>query len=196
MTQTHPQFLLYLGDTWTFDAALHDINGGALDLTGADIEWNLRDPQKTIVAALGVGDGIEVTNALGGLCRITVPSARTAALAEATYSDEIRVILADGEVSTQAVGFIVTTRAGSSPPVVTENPCEILAALQKARLDLITGQRQIRVKIEGFEVFYSDQSAIPSLDAMIQRYDALCAKAQGKGPRRFAMRAGQMFRRY
>jgi len=196
MTQTHLQFLLYLGDTWTFDAALHDIDGGVLDLTGADIEWNLRDPQKTIVAALSVGDGIEVTNALGGLCRITVPSARTAALAEATYSDEIRVIVADGEVSTQAVGFIVTTRAGSPPQVAAENPCEILASLQKARLDLLTGQRQIRVKLEGYEVFYSDQSAIPALEAAIQRYDALCARAQGKPARRFAMRAGQMFRRY
>ena len=196
MTQTHLQFLLYLGDTWTFDAALHDIDGGVLDLTGADIEWNLRDPQKTIVAALSVGDGIEVTNALGGLCRITVPSARTAALAEATYSDEIRVIVADGEVSTQAVGFIVTTRAGSPPQVAAENPCETLALLQKARLDLVTGQRQVSVTMEGFSVTYSDRGDMPSLDAAILRYDALCAKAHGKGPRRFAMRAGQMFRRY
>lgn len=196
MTQTHPQFLLYLGDTWTLDAALHDIDGGALDLSGADINWNLQDRNRTIVAALTIDDGIEIANAIGGLCRITVPPAKTATLAEATYNDEIRVTLSDGTVSTQAVGSIVTTRAGSPPPVATENPCEILAALQKARLDLMTGQRQVSVSLEGFSVTYSDKGDIASLDAAITRYDGLCAKARGQRPRRYAARAGQMFRRH
>lgn len=194
MTQTHPQFLLYLGDTWTFDAALHGVDCLALDLTGASIEWNLRDSSKHVVAALTLGNGIEITNAPGGLIRITVPSSLTTTFQEAIYNDEIRVIFGDS-VSTQAVGSIVTTRAGSPAPILAENPCEILATLVKARLDLLTGGRQVRVKMEGYEVEYSDRSDIGLLDAMIQRYDALCAQAQGKRPRRFAIRAGQMFRR-
>jgi hypothetical protein len=192
MTATHPQFLLYAGDTWEFDAALHDAGGVALNLANADeIEWNLRSAGRVVVAALRLSAGVEITNDVGGLCRITLLPAATVLLREGTYTDEIRVTMSDGTISTQAVGQIVAKRAGSAvAATVDENPCDVLASLRAARLDLLTGRRQVSVRMEGFEVSYSDKSDMPSLDAAIQSYEGLCAKAQGKRPRRFAMRAG------
>ena len=99
-----------LGDTWELDASLHDADGAALNLANADeIEWNLRNSGKVIVAALRLSNGVEITNAAGGLCRITLSPTRTTCAVGGHLHDEIRVTMSDGTVSTQAVGAIVAT---------------------------------------------------------------------------------------
>jgi hypothetical protein len=72
---------------------------------------------------------------------------------------------------------------------MADDPCATLAALQAAKIRLLTGQQNTRVKIENFEVGYSAIDGA-ALDAAILKYDALCAKSQNKKPARFAIRAG------
>ena len=153
MTATHLQFLLYIGDTWEFDATLHDAEGTVLNLGDADnIEWNLRNSAKRIVAALRLSDGIEVTNEVGGLCRITLLPMRTALLAEGTYSDEVRVTMSDGTISTQAVGSIVATKAGSKIAPDLAGDLEKLKAQRRSGI--------ARTRMADFEVEYRPDSEI------------------------------------
>jgi hypothetical protein len=80
---------------------------------------------------------------------------------------------------------------------MADDPCATLAALQAAKISLLTGQQTTRVKIENFEVYYSQIDGA-ALDAAIMKYDGLCAKSTHQKPRRFAIRAGTpwYFRRF
>jgi hypothetical protein len=161
MTATHPAFALFCGDTWELDASLHDTSGAALNLADADeVEWNLRDSARRIVAALRLSNGVEITNAAGGLCRITLSPARTAALAEATYADEIRVTLSDGTVSTQAVGSIVATKAGSKPAP------DLAGDLEKLKAQRRSGVAE--TQMEGFRVTYRSDAELRAAIASTQ----------------------------
>jgi hypothetical protein len=161
MTATHNPFALFCGDTWELDAALHDAGGVALNLANADeIEWNLRNVGKVVVAALRLSNGVEITNAAGGLCRITVLPARTNVLPEGTYSDEIRVTMSDGTVSTQAVGEIVATRAGSK---IAPDLAGDLAKLKAQRRSGVS-----RTQMEGFSVEYRPDAEIARAIAATQ----------------------------
>ena len=180
MTATHANFLLFSGDTWVIDAALHDNANAALDLTDAEIVWRLRNAAQTVVAELTVDNGIEVTNAAGGLCRITVTPVQSAALPEGNYSDEIVVTTAEGLVTTQAVGAITVMRAGAEaagPDLHAE-----LAALKAARR---SGER--RVRIENFEREFKSDS---EMAAAIAATEAEIAGAQG-APRRVTIRTSK-----
>lgn len=201
MTETHPDFFLYIGSTWEFDAALHDAAGNPLDLTDADIAWNLYDTTRKLKIELAVGDGITVVNALGGLCKITVAADLTTPLAQGTYRDEIVATVQAGFVTTQAVGTILAQKPGSlpAPPASADvqDPCATLASLRSARLALLTGQRVTGVNIEGFSVQYS-AADMAALDRAIGQYDELCRKASGRNqtPRRFAIGSGARSRTY
>ena len=188
MTETHPDFLLYSGSTWALDAALHDAACNPLDLTGAAITWRLYNTQGGIKLELTRDNGITVVNEIGGLCRITVTAAQSKDIAQGSYRDEIVVAMPTGFVSTQAVGSIFVNKPGGLPVSAAEieDPCVTLLKLQNARLGILTGLTQTRVKIEGFEVEYAPGN-MNSLDSMIARYDSLCRKKSGKGPRRFAI---------
>ena len=52
VTATHAQFVLYAGDTWTLDAALHDDAGAALISLAPSVEWRLRNAAQAVVASL------------------------------------------------------------------------------------------------------------------------------------------------
>jgi hypothetical protein len=80
---------------------------------------------------------------------------------------------------------------------MADDPCATLAALQAAKIGLLTGQQTTRVKIENFEVYYSQIDGA-ALDAAIMKYDGLCAKSQHKKSPRYAIRAGTpwYFRRF
>ena len=188
MTETHADFLLYAGSTWAFDAALHDAACNPLDLTGAMITWRLYDAQGTVKLELTRDNGIAIVNETGGLCRITVTAAQSKDIAQGSYRDEIVVELPTGFVSTQAVGSILVNKPGGLPvsAAEVEDPCITLLKLQNARLGLLTGLTQTRVKVEGFEVEYAPGN-MAALDSLIARYDSLCRKKTGKGPRRFAI---------
>ena len=187
MTETHADFLLYAGSTWVFDAALHDAANNPLDLTGAGVTWRLYNAQGGLKLELTRDNGIAVVNEIGGLCRITVTSAQSN-IAQGSYRDEIVVTMPGGFVSTQAVGTIIVNKPGGIPVNAAdiEDPCVTLLKLQNARLGLLTGLTQTRVKIENFEVEYAPGN-MNDLDSMIARYDSLCRKKSGKGPRRFAI---------
>jgi len=199
LTASHPDFFLYAGSTWEFDASLHDAACAPLDLTGADIAWNLYDATRAVRIALTLGDGIEIVNATGGLCKITVGADLTAALAQGTYRDEIVTTLAAGTITTQAVGTIMCQKPGSLPvppqAAAVTDPCATLAALQAARIALLSGQRVLSVSIEGFSIQYGagDMNAI---ERAISNYDELCRKARGATPRRFAIGSGAGSRTY
>ncbi|HEU0115322.1 MAG TPA: hypothetical protein VFQ80_11625 [Thermomicrobiales bacterium] len=197
MTATHPDFLQYIGSTWEFDASLHDAACQPLDVTDADIAWRLYNSQGGLVLELGIGAGITVTNAVGGLCKITVTAEQSKALSQGSYRDEIVVTLPNGYVSTQAVGNILVQKPGSlpMPPGSVEDPCTTLAKLNAARLAILTGQTMSLVRIEGFEVRYTAAS-INELDNAIGYYDQLCRQSTGKKPRRFAIGSGARSRTY
>jgi hypothetical protein len=199
LTAAHPDFFLYSGSTWEFDASLHDAACAPLDLTGAGIAWNLYDGTRAVRIALVIGDGITVINATGGLCKITVGADLTAALAQGTYRDEIVVTLATGAITTQAVGTIMCQKPGSLPvpPAAAQvmDPCATLAALQSARVALLSGQRVMSVSIEGFSIQYG-AGDMNALERAISNYDELCRKATGANPRRFAIGSGAGSRTY
>ncbi len=159
MTATHPTFLLYAGDTWQFDALLHDSDGAALDLTDAEIVWRLRNSSQQIVETLSVGAGIALIAPLAGSCRITLPVTQTALLPAGLYSDETWVRTQAGFASTQAVGTIAVARAGQT---ATPNLAGELAALKAARRS-----GHLRVRIENFETEYkSDAEMVRAITAL------------------------------
>jgi hypothetical protein len=191
MTETHADFLLYAGDRWQFDAALHDAAGDPLNLTDAAVEWRLH-AGGIIFARRTLDDGISLINAVGGLCRIVMTPAQTTALASGTYYDDIRATLPGDFVSTQAVGRIIVLRAGSAVEAVQPDPCATLAQLEKARLDLLTGERVVTVNIANAGTMNYSVATMADLDRAIMRYEGLCAAQQGKRPRRFAARLGSL----
>jgi hypothetical protein len=163
MTQTHARFLLYAGDTLEIDASLHDADGTALNLANADeIEWNLRNASQQVVASLRLSGGVEITNALSGKCRITLPPMQTNVLPVGTYYDEIRATMSDGTISTQAVGEIAVERAGA--PNAVSNLLSELEALKATRRSGIA-----RTRMEGFEVEYKPDSEMAGAISATER---------------------------
>jgi hypothetical protein len=159
---THAQFLLYKGDSWRFDATLHDNAGAALNLTDAEIVWNLRDASGSIVIALAISNGVEIIDAAAGTCRVTVSPEATAALAEGSYADEV-IATIDDFVCTQSVGPIKVAqpRGVAQPDLQAE-----LMALKKARH---SGIRRLRIENVERE-FRSDgelRAAISALESEI-----------------------------
>ena len=177
MTATHAQFVLYAGDTWTLDAALHDAAGAALSLAGATVEWRLRNAAQAVVASLAIGSGVTITDAAGGLCSIVLPPAQTTALAAGTYADEIQVTTQGGLVSTQAVGPIVVRRADTA--IASSDLAAELAALKKARR---SGVRS--VTIENFTTQYATDEELAAAIAATEREIAGATK-----PRNLIVRA-------
>lgn len=115
MTATHQPFSLLVGDTWVFDATLHDEEGTPLNIEAVAIVWRLGNAAGEIVATLAVNSGVAIRDPAKGVCRITFSAARSAALAPGTYYDEIVITLPSGVVSTQAIGRIDVTAAGRQP---------------------------------------------------------------------------------
>ena len=189
MTETHTDFLLYSGSTWAFDAALHDAQCNPLDLTGASVVWTLYTATGSRKIELTRGNGIEMVNETGGLCPHHGAggqdrAARTRLLPRRNrgdHAERLRLDAGGRHHPGEQAGRRCRLRAGE----VTD-PCATLARLQDARLALLTGQHQTRVKIEGFEVQYTPAS-MDALNAAIGQYETLCNRQTGKRPRRFAI---------
>ena len=123
MTAIHPLWSFGVGDTFPISGTCTDGSGDVIDLTGAQlVEWKLETappsapddawspPTPTIVLDLTLSNGITVTNATAGQISITITSAQSAALSPRRYRDQLRVITAAGNESTQWVGFIDVKR--------------------------------------------------------------------------------------
>lgn len=104
-TTHHDDLEFFAGDDWTISGVLLDINGSALDLTGARFEWCLIDPTGLQVGPIEGGVTVSIVNATQGLVTIVVPYALTEPLAPGRYHDSLRVFL--GLRSTYWVGTIL-----------------------------------------------------------------------------------------
>lgn len=76
-----------------------------------------------------------------------------------------------------------------------DDPCAAAATLRTVYANLVAGQAAARVSFRagpnGVQREQEFHRADPArLLALIRDYEARCAALQGKGPRRFAMRAG------
>lgn len=186
MTATHSAFYLYRGDTWRIDATLHDNAGAALNLTDAEIEWFLWDSAGTEKAHLQISAGVEVVNAAAGTCRVTYPAADSANLAVGNYTDSIVVTTSDDIICTQSVGQIIVN-SGAKSQQITTDPCAILAALEQARVDILTGRQIVRLRVENVERQFT-ASSMSDLNAAISQYQVKCNRALGLTPNRYAIR--------
>ena len=101
---------LHSGDSRTLRITINDDAGAALDITGATIKWQLSkkaadsvEPKGAFILSKGTtSTGIEITDATGGICEVTLAPADTEALAGEFYH-ELQMTL-DGSVSTVLFG--------------------------------------------------------------------------------------------
>jgi hypothetical protein len=92
---THPLEQMFAGDDWEINATLLDENGKPYDLTGSPvIKWTLLDGQGTRMIA-DAEITVVVTDALNGLCTITVAGSVTTRLTEDMYTDVLRLIISN-----------------------------------------------------------------------------------------------------
>jgi hypothetical protein len=80
-----------------------------------------------------------------------------------------------------------TVKIGKDTVDIT-SPCDVVAALKKMQLRLATGGVRETVRIDGEEVTFQ-RASDRRLAALIDRYEAECARATGGRPRtRYAKR--------
>lgn len=184
MTAVHVPFEFYAGDSWEFDVTCHGPNDAVLNLADATVEWKLDDVNGANVLTKTIGSGVTVAVPATGVCVVKVPASETAGLAAGFYFDQVRVVLPDSSVSTQAVGRIEVKRAGPQPAAtVTDwsDPCAALGILRPAYYQLLAGG-VVRIKIGDEEVQYTSAGA-KELLAEIYRLERLCLLKQGKSSR-------------
>ena len=70
-----------------------------------------------------------------------------------------------------------------------DSPCELAAYLKQQYYALLAGGNPISIRFADREVKYSTGN-LDVMQAEILRLEALCAKAQGDKPRRYAFRLG------
>lgn len=103
------------GDTASWDIACTLEDGSAVDLTGATIYFTAKkshaDADSAAVFQKSTSDGIAVTDAANGKCRVTLTSADTSGLSTyaVTLYVDLEVVEADGNVATAAVGTLVVS---------------------------------------------------------------------------------------
>lgn len=110
MTATAQDAEAFAGDDKTIQFTVTDLDGAALDLTNATIEWVLRRYEGGPVALRKtLADGIVVTAPTGGIFAVTISAADTASMEPGVYYHGAAVTI-DGKISTVAIG-LVTLRA-------------------------------------------------------------------------------------
>lgn len=112
-TTIHDPLFYVCGDTWQLLGNLQDSAGNALDLTGAQsITWRLDDAAGVNRLTLTLGAGIALTGQpTTGQVLVKPSPTQTAALVPGVFTDSIRVVLADGSVTTQWEGTITASPA-------------------------------------------------------------------------------------
>lgn len=102
------------GDTASWDVAVVDQAGDAVNLTGATSYFTLRDSEPVTqtddtdsVLQVSSASGIEYTTAASGLMRITLTPAQTRSLSPRSYFHELQVIDGGGSTYTPASGILL-----------------------------------------------------------------------------------------
>ena len=104
MTKTNQNINIHSGDTHTITVTVTDENGDAKNLTDATITYKAGDTiEKTL------GNGIEISNAAGGIFLIALLPVDTASL-DGLYPHEAEVTDSNGVVSTIFIGNLFVTK--------------------------------------------------------------------------------------
>jgi hypothetical protein len=85
------------GGTWQLDLTLWDLDGGRLNLAGAEIEYRVSslDLRRLVLSATILSGEVEVVDASSGLARVTVAAAVTTDIPAGQYRHEVFVKTAD-----------------------------------------------------------------------------------------------------
>jgi hypothetical protein len=111
-SNVHSPLSFDIGDTWLIEFECHDVIGVPLNLSGATIEWRLRDGDGNIILLLtDQTTGITVMpppdlNTPSFQCVVTLTPAQTSIIPAGHYVDRLRITTAQGIVTTQSVGRI------------------------------------------------------------------------------------------
>jgi hypothetical protein len=115
MAKLHEPADFYQGDEWLIDGLLHDALGNPFNLAGCGVAWRLEDAAGNVVLDLNLSNGVQIMgSAANGEILITVapsvsatiPPSAPSATPPVVYRDQLRVIDAAGNPSTQWVGPI------------------------------------------------------------------------------------------
>ncbi len=114
------------GDTRRLTYTAKDLQGAAVDITGASIRWGLfkldpdiSDPTAKNTTTIlpggtlkSVGSGITITDAVNGVFRIDVDPADTAALKGGDYYQESEIVTVAADVATALYGIFRIKKDG------------------------------------------------------------------------------------
>lgn len=98
--------MVFLGDTYEIAFKLTQRNGSAQDLTSATVRFGLatQDCLKTPFYTATIGSGIEITDAVNGEGKVTIPKGRIDKTGRLFY--ELEATLPTGESYTYAQGYL------------------------------------------------------------------------------------------
>lgn len=109
MTKENQDFDLWSGDDATLTIAVTDENDAIVNLTGATaLAWILKRSEhaSAILVTKGLGTGVTVTNALGGIFTVDLDAADTDILTKGDYYHEAQIIDVGGKKSTLLIGIV------------------------------------------------------------------------------------------
>jgi hypothetical protein len=92
------------GETWVAYCELRDGNNLPMNLANSTIQFKVANTANANVLFVDSSNGISITNASSGKCKLTVVPSLQSNLQFQTYEYEIFVTLADGTKSSQANG--------------------------------------------------------------------------------------------
>lgn len=93
------------GATWQIEVTYLDPDGDPVNLTGFDVRMQVRrayadqDDVDSPLVDLTIGDGVTVTDATGGVFRLTIDKTTTEALPPGSWLYDVEIESAGGEVT-------------------------------------------------------------------------------------------------
>lgn len=106
MALTEQDCELYAGDDHILEYTITDENNAPLDITGATITWIAWDGA-TAVITKSTSSGISITDAPGGVFRLTLAPTDTYALTPKAYTHGASISIEAGAYMTVATGTMI-----------------------------------------------------------------------------------------
>jgi len=108
MTTTAQNVTMWAGDTIVLEFAITDSATDAdKNLSGSSIRWVMVGYTGIVVVDKSTGDGVTITNAVGGVFQVALEPADTEELPGGVYTHEAEVTDSLGNISTVATGEIM-----------------------------------------------------------------------------------------
>lgn len=113
-------FEMFAGDTMRVYFAIKDKDGGSLDITGAEVRWQISRLKptgfsNTPLLNKRIGDGIEVVDSFDGQLLVRLAPEDTVSLS-GSFHAELELQDVDGDVSTAYTGTVTIKKALIRPP--------------------------------------------------------------------------------